>query len=139
MYQVDPAKTRKAGGKPDFSDWQYDTVVQLVYDICYRRKIKRSMVVAHGTINPIDRADPQGFDWDRFKQALYSCRSGWVAPWPPSTSCWSDADVVTFGDGGLRPALDRQTVWFLTVAPHNLGPTIHLGAAYAVSVTSGWR
>ena len=71
MYQVDPAVTRKAGGTPDFTDWQYDTVVQLVYDICYRRKIKRSMVVAHGTINPIDRADPQGFDWDRFKQALY--------------------------------------------------------------------
>ena len=71
MYQVDPAVTRKAGGTPDFTDWQYDTVVQLVYDICYRRKIKRSMVVAHGTINPIDRADPQGFDWDRFKQALF--------------------------------------------------------------------
>jgi N-acetyl-anhydromuramyl-L-alanine amidase AmpD len=71
MYQADPAKTRKAGGTPDFSDWQYDTVVQLVYDICYRRKIKRSTVVAHGTINPIDRADPQGFDWDRFRQALY--------------------------------------------------------------------
>ena len=46
-------------------------MVQLVYDICYRRKIKRSMVVAHGTINPIDRADPQGFDWDRFKQGLW--------------------------------------------------------------------
>jgi|EndMetStandDraft_8_1072994.scaffolds.fasta_scaffold52637_2 N-acetyl-anhydromuramyl-L-alanine amidase AmpD len=71
MYQVDPAVTRKAGGTPDFTDWQYDTVVQLVYDICYRRKIKRSMVVAHGTINPIDRADPQGFDWDRFKQGLW--------------------------------------------------------------------
>jgi len=71
MYQIDPAVTRKAGGTPDFTDWQYDTVVQLVYDICYRRKIKRSMVVAHGTINPIDRADPQGFDWDRFKQALW--------------------------------------------------------------------
>ncbi len=70
MYQIDPAKTRKAGGKPDFTDWQYDTVVQLVYDICYRRRIKRRMVVAHGTINPIDRADPQGFDWDRFKQGL---------------------------------------------------------------------
>ena len=71
MYQVDPAVTRKAGGTPDFTDWQYDTVVQLVYDICHRKQIKRSMVVAHGTINPIDRADPQGFDWDRFRQALY--------------------------------------------------------------------
>jgi hypothetical protein len=28
--------------------------------------------VAHVTINPIDRADPQGFDWERVKQALYS-------------------------------------------------------------------
>jgi len=71
MYQVDPAKTRKEGGTPDFSDWQYETAVQLVYDICRRRKIKRSMVVAHGKINPIDRADPQGFDWARFKDALY--------------------------------------------------------------------
>ena len=59
MYQIDPAQTRKAGGTPDFSDWQYETVVQLVYDICRRRKIKRSMVVAHGTINPVDRADPR--------------------------------------------------------------------------------
>jgi hypothetical protein len=47
--------------------------------------------------------------------------------------------VVTFTDDGFRPALDRQTVWFLTVAPDNLGPTIHLAAAYGVYVTSGWR
>jgi N-acetyl-anhydromuramyl-L-alanine amidase AmpD len=70
MYQIDPATTRKAGGTPDFTDWQYDTVSQLVYDICNRRKIPRSMVVGHGKINPIDRADPQGFDWDRFRQSL---------------------------------------------------------------------
>ncbi len=44
---------------------------QWFYDICYGARIKRSMVVAHGTITPIDRADPQGFDWDRFKQGLW--------------------------------------------------------------------
>ena len=71
MYQLDISMFKGDKSKLDFTDWQYETVVQLVYDICHRRQIKRSMVVAHGTINPIDRADPQGFDWNRFKQALY--------------------------------------------------------------------
>ena len=70
MYQVDPALTRKAGGTPDFTDWQYATIAQLVCDICLRKGIGFDMVVGHGQVNPIDRADPQGFDWDRFKRDL---------------------------------------------------------------------
>jgi N-acetyl-anhydromuramyl-L-alanine amidase AmpD len=69
MYQWDPAVLRAKKLQVDFTDWQYDTVSQLVYDICRRRNIKRDRVVGHGDINP-DRADPQGFDWDRFNRLL---------------------------------------------------------------------
>ena len=101
MYQIDPAVTRKAGGKPDFTDWQYDTVVQLVYDICFRRKIKRSMVVGHGKINPIDRADPQGFDWTVSAIASSSFRSEWEELWAMNTFC-SDASRAHVPRGFAR-------------------------------------
>jgi N-acetyl-anhydromuramyl-L-alanine amidase AmpD len=70
MYQWDPDVLRAKKLPVDFTDWQYDTVAQLVYDICHRRGIKRSMVVGHGKINPVQRADPQGFDWPRFNRLL---------------------------------------------------------------------
>jgi N-acetyl-anhydromuramyl-L-alanine amidase AmpD len=70
MYQWDPDVLRAKKLPVDFTDWQYNTVAQLVYDICRRRKIKRSMVVGHGTVNPVQRADPQGFDWPRFNRLL---------------------------------------------------------------------
>ena len=112
MYQIDPAVTRKAGGTPDFTDWQYDTVVQLVYDICYRRKIKRSMVVAHGTINPIDRADPKASTGTNSSRRSISCRSGWAA-WVPSTSSWTD--VRERSDRARHPApWPRSTIGYIT-------------------------
>jgi N-acetyl-anhydromuramyl-L-alanine amidase AmpD len=70
MYQWDPAVLRAKKLAVDFTDWQYNTVAQLVYDICRRQKIKRKMVVGHGMINPTQRADPQGFDWPRFNRLL---------------------------------------------------------------------
>lgn len=69
MYQWDPAVLRKKHLAVDFTDWQYDTVSQLCYDICRRNGIPRRNIVSHGTINP-DRGDPQGFDWPRFRRLL---------------------------------------------------------------------
>jgi N-acetyl-anhydromuramyl-L-alanine amidase AmpD len=42
----------------------------LVYDICHRLKISRDMVVGHGQINSVQRADPKNFDWDRFNRKV---------------------------------------------------------------------
>ena len=69
MHQWDPAVLRAKKLLVDFTDWQYDTVSQLVYDICHRRNIKRAKVVAHGAIH-LQRGDPQGFDWKRFNGLL---------------------------------------------------------------------
>jgi N-acetyl-anhydromuramyl-L-alanine amidase AmpD len=70
MYQQDVSVFKGDASKLDFTDWQNDTVAMLVYDICFRRKIKRSMVVAHHTINSVERADPQNFDWVRFNRTI---------------------------------------------------------------------
>lgn len=70
MYQRDISVFKGDASKLDFTDWQYDTVAMLVYDIRRRRKIARDMVVAHGAINNIDRADPRNFDWDRFNRRV---------------------------------------------------------------------
>jgi len=54
----------------DFTDWQYDTVAMLVYDIRRRRGIARNKVVSHASINSVERADPRNFDWDRFNRRV---------------------------------------------------------------------
>ena len=70
MYQKDISMFKGDASKLDFTDWQYDTVAMLVYDIRRRRKIARNMVVGHGAINSVDRADPKNFDWDRFNRKV---------------------------------------------------------------------
>ena len=70
MYQKDISMFKGDASKLDFTDWQYDTVAMLVYDIRRRRKIARNMVVGHRAINSIDRADPRNFDWDRFNRKV---------------------------------------------------------------------
>jgi N-acetyl-anhydromuramyl-L-alanine amidase AmpD len=70
MYQLDVSMFKGDKSKLDFTDWQYDTVAMLVYDICRRRGIKRKMVVGHGAINSVERGDPKNFDWDRFNRQL---------------------------------------------------------------------
>jgi N-acetyl-anhydromuramyl-L-alanine amidase AmpD len=69
MYQWDPDVLRAKKLPVDFTDWQYDTVSQLCYDICRRMKIRRDRIVSHASLNP-DRGDPRGFDWARFRRAL---------------------------------------------------------------------
>jgi N-acetyl-anhydromuramyl-L-alanine amidase AmpD len=70
MYQLDISMFKGDKSKLDFTDWQYDTVAMLVYDICHRLKIKRSMVVGHAQINSVQRGDPKNFDWDRFNSKV---------------------------------------------------------------------
>jgi N-acetyl-anhydromuramyl-L-alanine amidase AmpD len=70
MYQKDISMFKGDASKLDFTDWQYDTVAMLVYDIRRRRKIARDMVVGHSAINSIDRADPRNFDWSRFNRKV---------------------------------------------------------------------
>jgi N-acetyl-anhydromuramyl-L-alanine amidase AmpD len=50
----------------DFTDWQYDTVAMLCYDICRRHHISPAGIVGHTQINRPERGDPTNFDWDRF-------------------------------------------------------------------------
>lgn len=83
MYQLDISVFKGDKSKLDFTDWQYDTVAMLVYDICHRRKIKRSMVVAHGAINPVERADPKNFDWNRFNRKLDQLSNKAASLWGP--------------------------------------------------------
>jgi len=70
MYQKDISLFKGDTSKLDFTDWQYDTVAMLVYDIRRRRKIARNKVVGHSAINSIDRADPRNFDWARFNRKV---------------------------------------------------------------------
>ena len=70
MYQQDISVFKGDASKLDFTDWQYETVAMLVYDICHRLKISRDMVVGHGQINSVQRADPKNFDWDRFNRKV---------------------------------------------------------------------
>jgi N-acetyl-anhydromuramyl-L-alanine amidase AmpD len=70
MYQQDISIFKGDAKKLDFTDWQYDTVAMLVYDIRRRRGIARSKVVAHKAINSIDRGDPRNFDWARFNRKV---------------------------------------------------------------------
>src|SRR5262249_20070374 len=70
MYQQDISMFKGDRSKLDFTDWQYDTVAMLAYDLCHRLKIRRSMIVGHQQINPVQRADPRNFDWDRFNRKV---------------------------------------------------------------------
>ena len=62
MYQLD-------GFKGDYTDWQYNAVSQLVYDIRWRWGIAKDMVVPHSKLTK-QRGDPKHFDWDRFNQLI---------------------------------------------------------------------
>ena len=66
MYQQDISMFKGDASKLDFTDWQYDTVAMLTYDICHRLGIRRSKIVGHKKINPVQRGDPRNFDWTRF-------------------------------------------------------------------------
>jgi N-acetyl-anhydromuramyl-L-alanine amidase AmpD len=72
MYQLDISMFKGDASKLDFTDWQYDTVAMLVYDIRRRRKISKDKVVAHHAINSVDKEDPRNFDWDRFNRKVDS-------------------------------------------------------------------
>jgi len=62
MYQLD-------GFKGDYTDWQYNAVSQLVYEIRWRWNIAKDMVVPHSKLTS-QRGDPKNFDWSRFNQSI---------------------------------------------------------------------
>jgi N-acetyl-anhydromuramyl-L-alanine amidase AmpD len=68
MYQQDISVIKNDTSKLDFTDWQYETVSMLCYNICHRWNIPRANIVGHGEINPVDRSpnEPRNFDWGRF-------------------------------------------------------------------------
>ena len=70
MYQRDISILGNDASRLDFTDWQYDTVAMLVFDIRRRWNIKKEKVVAHKRINSEDRADPRNFDWDGFNRRI---------------------------------------------------------------------
>jgi N-acetylmuramoyl-L-alanine amidase len=51
--------------KTDFTDWQYEAVAQLVYDILLRHKIPKKNIVGHGSAGG-EHGEPHGFEWNRF-------------------------------------------------------------------------
>jgi N-acetyl-anhydromuramyl-L-alanine amidase AmpD len=59
-----------ASDKGDFTDWQYTAVSQLVYEIRWRRRIRKEKVVSHRALNPKNRSDPRNFDWARFERLI---------------------------------------------------------------------
>ena len=61
---------KKHSDKGDFTDWQYEAVSQLVYDLMLRYGIPRSKVISHASIQSWDRKDPRGFDWLRLDTLL---------------------------------------------------------------------
>jgi N-acetyl-anhydromuramyl-L-alanine amidase AmpD len=63
MYQVDD-KTQL-----NFTDWQYETVAMLVYDIRRRWGVTKDHVISHASVN-YERGDPKSFDWDRFNRIV---------------------------------------------------------------------
>jgi N-acetylmuramoyl-L-alanine amidase-like protein len=52
--------------KADFTDWQYEAVAQLAYDIMLRHKIPKKNIIGHGSIDRSRRGEPHGFEWNRF-------------------------------------------------------------------------
>lgn len=51
--------------KADFTDWQYEAIAQLVYDILLRHKIQKKNIIGHGNAGG-ERGEPHGFEWTRF-------------------------------------------------------------------------
>ncbi len=52
--------------KADFTDWQYEAIAQLVYDILLRHKIPKKNIIGHGSFDRSRRGEPHGFEWNRF-------------------------------------------------------------------------
>jgi len=103
MYQLDISVFKGDASKLDFTDWQYDTVAMLVYDIRRRRKIRKDMVVAHHTINTVDKADPRNFDWDRFNRKVDSISDTLANQLGPD--CALDRDPIPSG------LMQRRVPW----------------------------
>lgn len=63
-------------GQQKYTDKQMDSVAKLVAYLQSKYDISRKQVVAHGYVQPSDRSDPVGFDWNRFFYDVAYLRSG---------------------------------------------------------------
>ena len=70
MYQRDISTFGGNAAMLDFTDWQYETVSMLIYDIRRRRGISSANVKGHVEVNNVDRADPRNFDWTRCRRRV---------------------------------------------------------------------
>ncbi|WP_426958176.1 N-acetylmuramoyl-L-alanine amidase [Muricoccus radiodurans] len=70
MYQRDISMFGGDASKLDWTDWQYETIAMLVYDIRRRRGIAADHVKGHVQVNSVDRADPRRFDWVRHNRRV---------------------------------------------------------------------
>lgn len=70
MYQRDISTFGGNAALLDFTDWQYETVSMLIYDIRRRRGIGSANVKGHVEVNDVDRADPRNFDWARCRRRV---------------------------------------------------------------------
>jgi hypothetical protein len=61
---------RHHGDDNDFTDWQYQVLSQLVYDLMQRYGIRRTRIVGHGFFQRDRRGEPHGFDWARLDDLL---------------------------------------------------------------------
>jgi|SRR5438067_10392800 len=61
---------RKTNETRDYTDWQYEAVAELVYDLLRRHSLARNAIIGHGEIEPKKRGEPHGFDWPRFYDLL---------------------------------------------------------------------
>jgi N-acetyl-anhydromuramyl-L-alanine amidase AmpD len=61
---------KRDGDKGDFTNWQYEALSQLIYDLLLRHGIQRKNVIGHGSIEPRKRGEPHGFDWARLDDLL---------------------------------------------------------------------
>ncbi len=72
-------------GKQTYTDKQMDSVEKLVAYLQNRYDVSRKQVVAHGYVQPSDRSDPVGFDWNRFFYNVAYLRSGQTTALKPKT------------------------------------------------------
>lgn len=54
----------------DFTDFQYNALSALLFDILTRRKLERKDIISHGSFRRGKEGEPHGFDWARLDDLL---------------------------------------------------------------------
>ena len=119
-------------GEP-YTDAQYQRVAAIVGHYC-RQGLALDDVVSHAEIAPGRRADPLGWDWERFRALVRDqLWDEWPVPFAPRES----GEVAVAGAG--KSALCSRTIWLngLTVLAAGaviIGETLDLAFSVGLSV-----